>query len=177
MPLAIQDQLVGNYCWGCGADNPAGLRLKSRWTGAVALAQWTPRAEHAAGPRHVLNGGIIATLLDCHGICTALADAYDREGREIGTGRDIWYATASLAVEYLRPTPIEGVLELVARVVEGDGKTTSLECVLSADAKERARATVAAVRVPDEWRHGGPRSGTPAPRSGGTGPEGAPTHR
>ena len=153
-PVAIQDQLVGNYCWGCGADNPAGLQLKSHWRGDAVVAKWTPRAEYAAGPRHILNGGIIATLLDCHGICAALADAYRQEGREIGMGEDIWYVTASLAVDYLRPTPIDQGIELIATVVERRGRRTSAECVLSAGDKERARASIAAVRVPEEWRHG-----------------------
>ena len=72
---AFQDEMVGNYCWGCGADNPAGLHLKSYWDGEVAVAQWTPAHEYSAGPRHILNGGIIATLLDCHGVCTAVASA------------------------------------------------------------------------------------------------------
>ena len=114
---AFQDQMPDNHCWGCGADNPAGLHLKSYWDGELAVAQWTPSDEFAAGPRHFLNGGIIATLLDCHGVCTAVADAYQRERREIGTEPEIWHATVSLSVDYLRPTPIDEVVQLSARVV------------------------------------------------------------
>jgi hypothetical protein len=62
-------------------------------------ALWTPCPERAAGPRHLVNGGIIATLLDCHGVCTALADAYRREGREVGTDPEIWYATTSITAD------------------------------------------------------------------------------
>src|SRR5690242_4201687 len=86
---AFQDLMPFNHCWGCGADNPAGLQLKSTWSAdepGVAIATFRPRAEHMAGPRHVLNGGIIATLLDCHGVCTSVADAYRHEGRSIGHG-------------------------------------------------------------------------------------------
>ena len=90
--IAFQDQMHDNFCWGCGADNPDGLHLKSHWEGNVAVAQWRPHREHAAGPRHVLNGGIIATLLDCHGVCIAIADAYAREHREIASDPDLWYA-------------------------------------------------------------------------------------
>jgi hypothetical protein len=68
---AFQDQIPDNYCWGCGADNPDGLHLKSEWDGDDAIAHWTPWPRFAAGPKHILNGGIIATLLDCHGVCTA----------------------------------------------------------------------------------------------------------
>jgi len=151
---SIQDQIVGNYCWGCGADNPAGLHLKTYWDDEVSVTHWTPDHAFAAGPRHFLNGGIIATVIDCHCVCTAIARAYEEDLRDIGTEPEIWYATASLSVEYLRPTPIDTTVQLRARVVTTEEGTTSVECVLSADGKDRARATVRAVRVPDGWRHG-----------------------
>lgn len=155
---AFQDRMRDNFCWGCGADNPDGLHLKSRWeTDELAVADWTPRPEFAAGPRHVLNGGIIATLLDCHGVCTALADAYGQEGRAIGSDPEIWHATVSLAVQYLRPTPLDRPLQLAARVVARQGDAVSVDCVLSSAGKDRARATVRTTRVPDEWRHGSDR--------------------
>jgi acyl-coenzyme A thioesterase PaaI-like protein len=150
----IQDQIVDNYCWGCGADNPDGLQLKSYWDGELAVAQWRPRPEYAAGPRHILNGGIIATVLDCHGVCTAIAHAYQKENRTIGSGPEIWCATASMTVEYLRPTPIDGPIHLSAQVTAVEERMTVLECSLEADGKERARASLRAIRVPTEWRHG-----------------------
>jgi acyl-coenzyme A thioesterase PaaI-like protein len=121
---AFQDEMLGNYCWGCGADNPTGLHLKSYWDGEVAVARWIPGREFAAGPQYFLNGGIIATLLDCHGVCTAIANAYQREQRGVGTEPEIWYATASLAVEYLRPTPIDAAVHLNAQVVANEDRMT-----------------------------------------------------
>lgn len=153
--VAIQDQLPDNHCWGCGADNPDGLHLKSDWVGDGAVATWTPAPAHAAGPRHLLNGGIIATVLDCHGVCTAIADLHEGEGRAIGSEPEIWCATASMTVDYLRPTPLGVPLELRSHVVGRDGRRTTVECVLEAEGKERARARVVAVRVPAEWKHGG----------------------
>ncbi len=143
---------MDNYCWGCGSDNDAGLRLKSTWDGDASVATWTPRPEHAAGPRHLLNGGIIATLLDCHGVCTAIADGYRREGREIGSEPEIWYATAWVAVEYLRPTPLAEPVSLQGRVVERDDRRTVVACALSSGGRERARARVEAIRVPADWK-------------------------
>jgi acyl-coenzyme A thioesterase PaaI-like protein len=158
---AFQDQMRDNFCWGCGADNPSGLQLKSHWHGDLALARWQPSPEHAAGPRHLLNGGVIATLLDCHAVGTAIADAYRSEGRSMRSEPEIWYATASMNVEYLRPTPLDDAVELTARVTARDDRSTTLDCVLSAASKERARATVRAVRVPNEWRHPAPASPRP----------------
>ena len=152
----IQDQLVGNDCWGCGPDNPEGLHLKSRWDGQLAVATWQPRPVHAAGPPQFVNGGIIATILDCHGVCTALADAYDREGRALGSAPSLWFATTSMTVDHLRPTPIDALLELRAQVLRREGMATTVECRLEAEGKERARAVVEAVQVSEQWRHGRP---------------------
>ena len=55
--VPIQDQIPDNHCWGCGADNPQGLQLKSFWDGHQAVARFLPDAAFAAGPLHVLNGG------------------------------------------------------------------------------------------------------------------------
>ena len=155
---AIQDQITGNYCWGCGADNPAGLQLKSYWSDEGTRAEWRPNPEYAAGPLHFLNGGIIATLLDCHAVCTAIGTAYQRENRAIGSEPEIWCATASLTVEYLRPTPIDTLVRLSAKVTAEEDRATTVECILEAAGKERAHASVSTTRVPAEWRHGITRS-------------------
>lgn len=152
---AFQDLIPDNHCWGCGRDNSDGLHLRSEWEGDEAVARWTASPAHAAGPVHVVNGGIIATVLDCHGVCTAIADAYRREGRPIGSEPSIWFATTSMRVDYLRPTPIDAELRLVASIQEADGRRAAVECTLEAAGKERARAVVESVRVPDSWRHGG----------------------
>src|SRR5260370_22086610 len=83
---AIQDEMrIENWCYGCGPLNPDGLQIKSYWEGDQALCTYQPRAAFMAGPRHVLNGGIIATLIDCHSICTAIAAIYEAERRPIGS--------------------------------------------------------------------------------------------
>ena len=150
----FQDAMQDNHCWGCGADNPDGLQLKSRWDGGRSIAEWSASPQHAAGPRHFLNGGVIATLLDCHGVCTAVADAYRRAGREIGSDPEIWHATKSLEVQFLRPTPIHALLVLRGTVVAVGDEGTTVECVLETEGKERARARITSIQVPDSWRHG-----------------------
>jgi acyl-coenzyme A thioesterase PaaI-like protein len=149
---AFQEQMPGNHCFGCGAENDLGLGLRSRWDGDAAVAVWTARPEHAAGPPGILNGGIIATILDCHGVCTAIADAYRREGRAIGTDPEIWFATASITVDYLRPTPLAMTVSLRSEIVERTERSTVVAATLTSDGRERARARVEAVRVPLEWK-------------------------
>jgi len=149
---AFQDQIPDNFCYGCGPVNPVGLRIRSIWAGDEALCVFQPARYHAAGPRHILNGGIIATLIDCHAVCTAIAHAYCAESRAIGSVPTIWYATASLAVRYLRPAPIDRLVAVRARVVEARPRRTTLACSLVADGVECVQAEVVAVRVPATWR-------------------------
>ncbi len=151
---AFQDLMPFNHCWGCGAANPHGLRLKSRWSleePLLAVATFRPRPEHVAGPTHVLNGGIIATVLDCHGVCTAVADAYRSAGRTIGAGETIWFATGTLTVTYWRPAPVDADLELSARVERSAERTTEVACELRSEGDALAVAAVTAVRVPSSW--------------------------
>lgn len=148
---AFQDLMKGNYCWGCGRDNEEGLQIKSRWQGDESVCVWQPRAPYIVPPRHV-NGGVIATIMDCHCVCTAVADAYRSEGREIGSDPQIWYVTGSLNVTYLRPTPLSKPVTLRARVTQKNQRRTTVACSLISDGHECAQAEVVAVRVPDTWR-------------------------
>ena len=79
---SFQDQIKENHCWGCGPANEHGLRIKSYWSGEEAVCTWQPGEQHSAGPLEILNGGVIATLFDCHCVCTAIAAAYRAESRE-----------------------------------------------------------------------------------------------
>lgn len=149
----FQDHIAEKHCWGCGILNERGLQIKSTWSGDEAVCTWQPMDYHLAGPTHVLNGGIIATIIDCHSICTAIAAAHRAEGRAMNTEPSIWYATASLQVTYLKPTPINEPVVLRARVKEMKGKKTIITCSLFAEGEECARGEVVAVRVPPAWRH------------------------
>ena len=147
--LAFQDQYLEARadCWGCGRNNAHGLHIKSYWEGDEAVAHFLPQ-EHFSGHKGVLNGGVIATLMDCHSIGLAMAHAHRGEGREIGTQPLITYVTGSLKVDYLRPTPLDGQpLELRARVERVDGRKTTVHCRLLAGGVETARGEVLGVRI------------------------------
>jgi acyl-coenzyme A thioesterase PaaI-like protein len=76
--------------------------------------------------------------MDCHGGWTAIAAVYRKEGRGINTEPPIWYATASLNVKYLHPTPMDEAVVLHARVKETTGKKTIVTCSLFAKGEEYA---------------------------------------
>lgn len=150
---AFQDLIPNNSCFGCGPRNVEGLRLKSRWeSDRVAVATFTPAPHHNAGVVQYTNGGIIATVIDCHCVCTAVAEAYRREGRQIGSDPAIWYVTGQLNIVYVKPTPIDALVEVRATVASAGARKTTLTCSVRADGVECATAEVIAVRVPPSWK-------------------------
>ncbi|MCW5874114.1 MAG: PaaI family thioesterase [Anaerolineales bacterium] len=149
--IPFQDQYLDARadCWGCGRNNAHGLHIKSHWEGDEAVAHFLPE-EHFSGHKGVLNGGIIATLIDCHSIGLAMAYAHREEGRQIGSQPLITYVTGSLKVDYLKPTPLNGhPLELRAVVERTEGRKTFVRCRLLADGVETARGEVLGVRIPE----------------------------
>lgn len=149
---AFQDLIPDNQCFGCGPANHLGLRIRSYWDEpGVATCTYRPLAHQSAGPEHFLNGGIIATLIDCHCVCTAVAHAYSEEQRVIGSDPKIWCVTGELSVRYLEPTPLSGEIDLRATIVETSGRKTRLACTVSSANRICAEGEVVALRVPPVW--------------------------
>jgi acyl-coenzyme A thioesterase PaaI-like protein len=140
------DQL--SYCYGCGRLNERGLQIKSYWDGDETVCIFEPKPYYTAIPRYVY-GGLIASLIDCHSTGTAAAAAYRAEGRAMDTEPALRFLTASLHVDYLRPTPIEGPLEVRGTVKEVKGRKVVVTTTLSAGGHVCARGEVVAVQVPD----------------------------
>ena len=145
---AIQDSFCGEHaiCYGCGPDNPHGLHVRTLWDGQTGTFRFTPRDYHTAFPG-VVYGGLIASLFDCHCIATAIAAAYDADGRAVGTPPAIMFVTANLNVTYRRPTPMDRELTLTARVTETKGRKSVVAATLTVDDVACATATVVAVRT------------------------------
>ena len=136
-----------SYCYGCGRLNEHGLQIKSYWDGAETVAIFQPKPYHMAIPGYVY-GGLIASLIDCHGTGTASAAAYRKEGREMGTDPPLRFVTASLQVEYLRPTPLGVPLEVRGKVIELKGRKVMVSATVSAEGQVCARGQVLAVQMP-----------------------------
>ncbi len=145
--IAFQDQGSVRHCHGCGAANEKGLRLKSYWDGDEAVATWRAQPYHCGGTPGNLNGGIIASLIDCHSLNLAIAHAYRAEGRPIGSAPRIGYVTASMNLTYVRPTPVDGLIELRARIIKLEGRKAWVHCTLSAAGETRATGEVLGIRV------------------------------
>ncbi|MCF8080769.1 MAG: PaaI family thioesterase [Desulfobacterales bacterium] len=148
--LAFQDHYPDDvaHCYGCGRLNEAGHQLKSYWDGDETVARFTPEPYHTAIPGYVY-GGLIASLIDCHGTGTASAAAYRAAGREMGTEPPLRFVTGSLHVDFLRPTPLGPELELRGKILEVKEKKVVVEETLSAEGKACARGKVVAVLMPE----------------------------
>lgn len=149
---AVQDQLLNNHCYGCGADNQKGLQIKSHWQGNECVCRYMPRPEQCAGPLHYVYGGIIASLIDCHSCNTALSNYYRLEGRDIGSDPEIWCVTGRLTVNYRAPTPIDAEIEVRARIIETGERKTIVQSRVYSSEQLTAEGEVIAVRVPPSWR-------------------------
>jgi acyl-coenzyme A thioesterase PaaI-like protein len=141
-------------CYGCGRLNPHGHQLKTRWDGDETVTRFTPQPYHTAIPGYVY-GGLIASLIDCHGTGTAAAAAAGVAGHEGGQG-DLLprFVTASLQVDYLRPTPLGPELEIRGRAREVTGRKVVVEARVLANGQVTARGTVVAVRMPEGMAEG-----------------------
>src|SRR5262249_14643527 len=115
---SFQDQGAVLHCYGCGADNAQGFQIKSFGAGEEAVCRFRPEPHQCGGRKEIVNGGVIATLIDCHSLNLAVARAYRDEGLAIGTEPRIGYVTGNLNVSYLKPAPIDRELEFRAKITK-----------------------------------------------------------
>jgi len=138
------------HCYGCGRMNADGHQIKSYWDIEETVAHFTPEPHHMAIPGYVY-GGLLASLIDCHGTGSAAAAAYKAEGRDMDTEPAFRFLTASLHVDYLRPTPLGPVLELRGRIKEMKGRKVVVAITLSANDEVCVKGEVVAVQVPERY--------------------------
>ena len=137
-----------SHCYGCGRLNDHGLKIKSYWDGDESVCTLDPAPYHI-GMKGFVYGGLIASIIDCHSTGTAAAAAYRLDGRDMDTDPPLRFVTASLHVDYLKPTPIEGPIKLRSRVTEIRERKAVVETDLSVNGVVCARGTVVAVKIPE----------------------------
>ncbi|GAB6190621.1 PaaI family thioesterase [Desulfocastanea catecholica] len=143
---AIQDLYREEYahCYGCGRNNQHGLHLKSYWDGDECVCRHTPGPDYTGGVPGFLYGGMIASLIDCHGAATAAAAKAQESGEPVGR-----FVTASLAVDFARPTPLGIELEIRGKVAEIKGRKVTVNLQVLAGETLCATGRVIMVQIPD----------------------------
>jgi acyl-coenzyme A thioesterase PaaI-like protein len=131
------------HCYGCGAENPAGLALAPTLDddGRVR-AQWTPRREHR-GLSHITHGGVLTAACDeMMGFALTVLPLHGR-----------LFVTTKLEMRFVRPVPLEMPVTLEAWHAGGRGTQVFTRCrILGPNGKEHAVARATFVEVPEHLR-------------------------
>ena len=127
----VQHEYAPNsICFGCGPANEAGLQIQSHRIDNGLVMEYLPNETHQAFPGMV-NGGIIFTLLDCHGNWTAAVALMD----EKNLAEPPCTVTASYSVILRRPTPLGETLTVTSQINEIDGNKVKVDLLLEAGGK------------------------------------------
>lgn len=124
-----------SICFGCGPANTLGLQIKSRRHGDGLRTVFRPRLQHQAFSG-VVCGGIIGTLIDCHGNWTAAVALLDARGAEELPST----VTARFEVKLRRITPIGEDLSVTSRVRQLDVEAGRVEVSVTVTAGGRVTA-------------------------------------
>ncbi len=106
-----------SLCFGCGQNNPIGLKLRFQWDGKTASAKFTP-AENYQGWPGMVHGGILICLLD-----EAVSYAVLFEGNAS--------VTAKIEAKLRRPAPINETLIITSSVIKKRKKLFQSQATIS----------------------------------------------
>lgn len=153
METLLRNEPIQDFAWpkgtchGCGPANPNGLKLKSYLSENEdrLVATFQPDALFNSGVPNVMYGGLVASLIDCHAMWTAIAFAHLAEGRPLNDDL-ILYVTSELSVDYRKPTPLDRPIHLQAWTDGGSDRKTRVRCELGPEGTVTAIGDVLAVR-------------------------------
>ncbi|WCK56574.1 PaaI family thioesterase [Aneurinibacillus sp. Ricciae_BoGa-3] len=150
---AIQDVYPDDFAWcyGCGRLNEAGHHLRTGWQGEKTITIYSPESRYMGIPGFIY-GGMIASLIDCHGTGSAALALHRKNGHEIGDGAEPpRFVTASLNVEFLKPTPQDVPLRAIGTVEEIHPKKWKVRTEIFVNDTLCARGEVIAVVMPNTF--------------------------
>jgi len=129
-------RLQKNYCFGCGKNNPEGMKLRFTYDKQrnSFVCQLRLGKRYTGPPRHC-HGGIIATILD------------EAMGK-VNKLRQVVALTKTMTVEYLRPVPLFKPLLVVGSEISVRGRVHINSAEILNDKNEvlaRSRGTFIAI--------------------------------
>ena len=145
MERSVQRQYAPNsICFGCGPANEKGLKIDSYRTNKGLELKFVPKAEHQAFPG-MINGGIIGSLMDCHGNWAAAIALMDLNGLD----EPPCTVTANYSISLRRPTPSETELHILAEIEDIQEDRAKVKMTLTANEKVCATGSGLFVAVKD----------------------------
>ena len=137
-----------NHCFGCGHDNPQGMRLKFSLDeeSRQAICHFKLSRKYT-GPPGYAHGGIIATILD------------EAMGK-VNKFRNVLALTGSMEIKYLKPVPLGQPLTVTSSEQSVDGRRhINMAEISNAKGEVLARSTGTFIAIDPEKmfaRHGVP---------------------
>ena len=104
-------------CFGCGKNNPIGLKLNISWDGEKVSTEFTPTNYHT-GFDDVVHGGIICTLMD-------------EVMSYVPFSQGILTVTGKMDVRFRRPARPGVPLLINAFTVKGNSKILETRCLIT----------------------------------------------
>ena len=145
MERSVQRQYAPNsICFGCGPANDKGLKIDSYRTNKGLELKFMPNEEHQAFPG-MINGGIIGSLMDCHGNWAAAIALMDLNGLD----EPPCTVTANYSISLRRPTPSETELLILAEIEDIQEDRAKVKMTLTANEKVCATGSGLFVAVKD----------------------------
>ena len=117
--MATERPSASRFCFGCGDENPHGLRMSFRLEDGRAIAEFTA-TEHLQGFPGRAHGGGVATMLD-----EAMGWA--------AYGLGALAATARLTMRYRKPVPLGEPLAVSGWVTRDRGRAIELKADLRSE--------------------------------------------
>lgn len=111
--VTLNSDLNEGFCFGCGVNNPIGMKLKFDRDGDTLRTEFTPGKNHQGWPG-LLHGGILGCLLD--EVMSNVAYA---------TGHTC--LTASITIRQKKPVRVEVPLVITARITRRRKKIIETE--------------------------------------------------
>jgi len=121
---------TGNSCFGCGADNPLGLKLTFEGDPETGKA-WTEfdPASFMAGGINMMHGGFIALLLD--EASSKVLSILEKRG-----------VTRNIDVSFENPVSLSSRIRLEAELIRHEGRKHFIDArILNSDGDVLARST------------------------------------
>ncbi len=129
MGLSVQRQYAPNsICFGCGPANENGLKIESHRCENGLEMKFIPSEHHQAFPG-MINGGIIGSIMDCHGNWAAAIAIMDF----LGLDEPPCTVTANYSISLRRPTPHGKELQVKAEIVEIEKDRAEVKMILTVE--------------------------------------------
>jgi uncharacterized protein (TIGR00369 family) len=143
--VTLNANLDEGFCFGCGRNNPIGLKLKFKMDGSTIRTEFTPDKTHQGWPG-LLHGGILGTLLD-----EAMSNVAYTTGNTC--------LTASINIRIRQPIKVEVPLIVTARItrlgkklIETEGRVSLEDGTVVAESTAKQFVAVNAAGRPDRVR-------------------------